>query len=542
MKWVLQGAIAALLALSAVGEAPAVPDSLHFQDLYFREITLQKRASSPACVLFFYSNSCPVARRYLPRMIQLEAQYRDRGVRFYAVNVSPADTLYDVADFAQEYGLTFPVVKDRDFSVVKALGITRTPEVVVLDKSFSMAYQGRIDDQYRLGGVQAKATRSELADALAALLGGSPVPTPCAPAEGCVVTLPEALDPTLENEVEARNILANRCLSCHVDGGAAPFSLNSLEELRARKDALYRAVADGQMPPRQHYRGKTMAEFDPMSGEERAILLRWLAGALNGDGALMDGSPSTAGFNRTFQAKGGAVASGPDSREWVLEPAVDAEMWVAAFLVQGMGQAACVYYEVPGGAGKRCYLAGGLLPGQPLRWNGDEGMLLPAGAILHLSTRGNASGTPALHLRTLDRAPATLLTCRVEEGVVDRSSKIPAVLVQRLEGESLVRDIAIDFGGLGACVSVFLDVDARESSPVFTLPVLDPRWVQPVAVEGRADQVRAEVSFPGYLNTSEVGPGDAKPIENAMESVVSVYTHSASPELGQRSCSENRYE
>lgn len=178
------------MAFQAVAEPVTQADRLVFQDLYGREAIMSPDDAAPASVLFFFSNTCPVARRYVPRMIQLAVAYRARGVQFVAINVSQDDTLDDVAHFAMEYGFTFPVVKDPGFAAVKALGVSRTPEVTVLDKNFAATYQGRIDDQYRLGGVRPEATRHDLADALDALLEGRPVPASHVPAEGCVVTVP----------------------------------------------------------------------------------------------------------------------------------------------------------------------------------------------------------------------------------------------------------------------------------------------------------------------------------------------------------------
>lgn len=529
MRWVLKGMFTTLLMLCAVGEALPAPASFAFQDLYFREVLVQECASSPACVLFFYSNTCPVARRYLPRMIQLEARYRERGVRFYAVNVSPADTVYDVAEFAHTYGLTFPVVKDRDFSVVKALGITRTPEVALLDQRFAMVYRGRIDDQYRLGGVQAKATRNELADALDALLGGMPVPTPSAPAEGCVVTLPDGASVTLENDADGSTILARCCLPCHEEGGSGGLAFSTPDALRRQRMAIIRAVEDGQMPPRQHFFGRLTLESDGMSGEERTRLVRWLSGAHDGYGAFTDQGRSTLVFDRTLEASGGPISRGTDFQDWTLGPPVDSETWVGEVLVRSSGHAANVYYELPGESGKRYYLAGGLLPGQPLCWKGDEGMVLPAGAIVHLSIRGKPSGTPALHLRTLKDEPATVLTCHVEEAVIDPSSELPHVVVQSLAGDSLVRAITIDYGTYGASASVFLDGNSEQSAPEYTLPALDPRWIQPVRLEGRARQIRVQVEFPRYLRMSEVAPACMKPDGETKNSVVSIYTHCTAP-------------
>jgi len=209
MKTMMAVGLVFLMALQATAEVPASQMNYVFQDLYGHEAILSPAAETPAAVLFFFSKTCPVARRYVPKMNQTAANYRARGVQFIAVNVSPADSLDDVARFALEYHVAFPVVKDPRFDAVKALGISRTPEVTVLDQNFAKVYQGRIDDQYRLGGVKPAATRNELADALDAVLGGHPVPVSHVPAEGCVVTVPEDTVPQSDAAPESDETIYN---------------------------------------------------------------------------------------------------------------------------------------------------------------------------------------------------------------------------------------------------------------------------------------------------------------------------------------------
>ena len=44
--------------------------------------------------------------------------------------------------------------KDFGGACGRSLGVKRTPEVVVIDSEKHLRYRGRIDDQYRLGGVR----------------------------------------------------------------------------------------------------------------------------------------------------------------------------------------------------------------------------------------------------------------------------------------------------------------------------------------------------------------------------------------------------
>ena len=124
-----------------------------FKDIRFLPRTLDDFGKPNAFAIAFVTTECPLVRRYLPGLKELSAQYKDRGVQFIAVNVGADDSLVEVAYQALEYGVDFPFVKDFDGDCARALGATRTPEVVVLDAERKIRYRGRIDNQYRLGGV-----------------------------------------------------------------------------------------------------------------------------------------------------------------------------------------------------------------------------------------------------------------------------------------------------------------------------------------------------------------------------------------------------
>jgi peroxiredoxin len=131
---------ASLLVLSLLCALPARAQELGakvgpftFKDARTLPRTLDAFGERDAFVLAFVTSQCPIARRYLPKLARLEAAYRDRGVQVVVVDVGLEDDLVTMAAFALEHDLPMPIVKDLDGQVVRALGVTRTPEVVVLD-------------------------------------------------------------------------------------------------------------------------------------------------------------------------------------------------------------------------------------------------------------------------------------------------------------------------------------------------------------------------------------------------------------------------
>lgn len=86
---------------------------------------------------------------------------------------------------------------------------------------------------------------------------------------------------------DAKAVIDAKCVSCHRPDDIAPFSLTTLEEVRAVAAILPAALASGSMPPWSPSPGCQDFEHDrSLSEAELALLLEWLAdGAPEGDPA-----------------------------------------------------------------------------------------------------------------------------------------------------------------------------------------------------------------------------------------------------------------
>ena len=110
-----------------------------------------------------------------------------KGVQLVAVNAAEEDSVVAMATQAVQHEIEFPVVKDFGSAAARALGVRRTPEAVVLDADKHIRYRGRIDDQYGYNYRRAEPRRTELKDALEALLAGKPVAVPETEVQGCLI-------------------------------------------------------------------------------------------------------------------------------------------------------------------------------------------------------------------------------------------------------------------------------------------------------------------------------------------------------------------
>jgi hypothetical protein len=80
---------------------------------------------------------------------------------------------------------------------------------------------------------------------------------------------------------DARAIIEKNCVNCHVDGGVAPFPLDSYERVRSVAAAAAFAVGNGTMPPWPPTIGYSrMKHEQALSPEDEYVLYNWLSGDL----------------------------------------------------------------------------------------------------------------------------------------------------------------------------------------------------------------------------------------------------------------------
>jgi thiol-disulfide isomerase/thioredoxin len=253
-------------------------ENLRFKDIRYLPRSLADLGDNRATVLVFTNTTCPIAQKYWPKLRRLDEEYRGQGVQFVAVNVAPDDEIPEIAQQAIDYGLSFPFVKDTAGVCMKALGVTRTPEVVVLDADHKLRYRGRIDDQQRLGGARPDVTDDSLKLALDALLAGREIATPETPVDGCLITLAE-FSPPKEAVLFYEHIaplLQKHCQECHHEGGESPFSLVTFDEVAAQAEMIAEVVADRRMPPWYASRKHRFVNERGLSAAERETIIAWV--------------------------------------------------------------------------------------------------------------------------------------------------------------------------------------------------------------------------------------------------------------------------
>jgi len=294
------GCVMALVAVCAVmpiraDEATPIGKKItgfSARDFRGKETSLSDFAQSKAVVVAFWGTECPLAKLYAARLVQLAADFRDRGVSVIAIDSNQQDSMAELTHFAQEHKFDFPLLKDAGNTIADQFGAVRTPEFFILDADRVVRYWGRMDDQYGFqeGGIayqRNEPNRRDLAIALDEILTGKPVTQAIAKNQGCRIG--RVKQPVAGSEVtyskHIASILNQNCVFCHREGQIAPFPMTNYEETVGWAEMIREVVDEQRMPPWHadpkygHFRNDAR-----LSDADRAAIAKWVEnGAPEGD-------------------------------------------------------------------------------------------------------------------------------------------------------------------------------------------------------------------------------------------------------------------
>lgn len=386
------------------------------RDQYGKPHALADYAADKVVVIAFLGNECPLARLYATRLNDLAAEYASKGVKFLGANSNRQDALTEIAAFARQLNISFPLLKDTGNTLADALGAERTPQVFVLDAERTVRYQGRIDDQYGIGFQRPAVTERDLAVALDALLAGKAIAKSVTDAPGCLigrVAKKESRgDVTYHKQIS--RILNERCVACHRSGEIGPFPLTSYEEAVGWAPTVLEVVNEGRMPPWFATEAHGVFSNDArLSDEEKRLITAWVEDGCP-EGNAKD-APTSPSFAEGWQiptpdlivpiddvpAKVAAKGTLP-YRYFIVDPYFKEDKWIKAVEARP-GNRAVVHHIIVGfirpGEQPRLGLGGGSLvgyaPGMPPQKYPDGAALFVArGSKIVFQVHYTSNGTP----------------------------------------------------------------------------------------------------------------------------------------------------
>ena len=151
--------------------------------------SLDSFSEAELLVVVFTCNHCPYAIASEDRLLEIQADYRDEGVRLVAISANdaakyPDDSFDEMKKRAAEKRFTFPYLYDESQAVARAYDAACTPDIFVFDRERKLVYNGRIDDNWQK---PAEVTRRDLRAVLDAALEGKSVDFEHVPSMGCSI-------------------------------------------------------------------------------------------------------------------------------------------------------------------------------------------------------------------------------------------------------------------------------------------------------------------------------------------------------------------
>ncbi|TGE04929.1 thioredoxin family protein [Hymenobacter fodinae] len=155
-------------------------------------VSLADNKTAKGYIVVFTCNTCPYAKAYEQRIIDLNTKYASQGYPVVAINpndpaVAPGDSFADMQKRAKEKKYVFPYLQDETQQTAKAYGATRTPHLYVLTRQgndFVVSYIGAIDDNSE----DARQVKTKyLENAMTDIMAGKPASVNSTKAIGCTI-------------------------------------------------------------------------------------------------------------------------------------------------------------------------------------------------------------------------------------------------------------------------------------------------------------------------------------------------------------------
>ncbi len=255
---------------------------------YFHQ--LSRFSESTAVVLYVYGNNCSSSSDAVPKLNLLQEKYEARGIEFLMIDPFHEDTRESVSEKLDSAGNLVPVLMDRSQLVSQSLGVRSSGEVLVIDpKRMSLIYRGAIDS--RALAEQSALGRNYLEEVLSAVVVGASVISDVPWTKG------ESVAYSSMSEINTRGasyvndivpILQNRCITCHREGGMAPWSMSSHEMVRGWGEMIRETILTMRMPPGQideDYLDKFI-DVHFITDAEKVSLVSWLDAGAPRDGEV----------------------------------------------------------------------------------------------------------------------------------------------------------------------------------------------------------------------------------------------------------------
>jgi hypothetical protein len=292
-----------------------------------------------AVVLVAHGNSCKTSAAAEKALDALKVKYQGQPVEFLAIDSNLGDTREAVQKDLKDSGTDIPVLNDPLQLIGESMNLAHNGEVLVIDpkNNWHLMYRGQA----------ASGANNYAADALAATLGGSEVKVKETHLSGCDIAMPDqtraakAEHAKISYEKTIAPMLADHCVSCHRDGGIAPWAMTNYQMVKGYSPMIREVLRTKRMPPWHadpHF--GVFSNDRSLTVEQTKELVFWIeAGAPRGEGTdpllavkkdwpvWQLGKPDLIVDMPTFEVPATGVIP---YQMWMVKNPLDHDVWVRA--------------------------------------------------------------------------------------------------------------------------------------------------------------------------------------------------------------------
>ena len=243
------------LVLSANGTAPAPPVALSTapvgKQVAFAALgacigtdALAACKRSRAVVVVFVGTECPLAQRYMPRLVELDKKYRGQQVEFLAIDSNQQDSLAEIAHFAESHKIAFPVKKDPGNKVADLFGAIAHAGSLRARPRGRRTLWGLIDDQFGIGYAHNKPKQRCSRTRSTTFWPGRANRMPVDASVGCRIGRVNRRPRRRRDlrQADRADPARRTASSCHQAGEIAPFALTSYADAAAWAETIREVV------------------------------------------------------------------------------------------------------------------------------------------------------------------------------------------------------------------------------------------------------------------------------------------------------------
>ena len=126
----------------------SLPNVVDDQTVY-----LDRLKGSKGTLIIFMCNHCPYVKAVIQRLIDLQKEVSDQGVRLVGINCNDAkkytdDSFENMKSVSKGWRMNFPYLLDESQEIAKKYEAVCTPDIYVYGKERKLLYRGRIDDNW----------------------------------------------------------------------------------------------------------------------------------------------------------------------------------------------------------------------------------------------------------------------------------------------------------------------------------------------------------------------------------------------------------